>query len=231
MIDSTKTDKNTRILKLYHQLINGQYVDKSLFSWENGINERSFDRDIEDLRLFLSEIHTSRELLYDKINNVYYLTGDTPVFMERMDAAVIAKILLESHVLRDDEIMGLFDALLKTTVPKDATAIKDYLKHDALQYQSDIKVPIMKLLGDIYAVIDSGTDIELTIHTIERDSYTIKVSPLEISMKDGHFYLIAAENKSISDISQFLIEDIECFTTLPTTYAEQLQYQYHSRHK
>ena len=66
-----KTDKITRILMLYHQLVNGQHINKTLFSWEHGINERSFDRDIEDLRLFLSEIYSAREIQYNKETGTY----------------------------------------------------------------------------------------------------------------------------------------------------------------
>ena len=231
MSSLVKTDKITRILILYHQLLNGQHINKALFSWEHGINERSFDRDIEDIRLFLSELHLLRDVIYDKHSDTYYLTGDTPVYMERMDAAIIARILLDSQVLRNDEMTGLCEALLKTTVPKDAAAIQNYLKYDTAQYQSDIKVPILKLLGDLYAAIDSGTDIELAIHTTKSDLPPIVVSPLEISMKDGRFYLIAAINKNIADISHFLVDEIENFFTLPTTYAEELQYQYHNNIK
>lgn len=51
---------------LYHQLLNGEHIDKAAFSLEHNITERSFDRDIEDIRLFLSEIFSSNELLFDK---------------------------------------------------------------------------------------------------------------------------------------------------------------------
>ncbi|MBQ3217003.1 MAG: hypothetical protein IJB35_04205 [Oscillospiraceae bacterium] len=67
-----KTDKVTRVLILYHQLMHGAAVNEAWFCMEHGIDRRSFDRDIEDIRLFLSVIFVSKELRYDKINNVYF---------------------------------------------------------------------------------------------------------------------------------------------------------------
>ena len=103
----SKTDKITRILILYHKLLNGEHIDKAAFSLEHNITERSFDRDVEDIRLFLSEIFSSSELLFDKISGTYYLTGEQPQYIDRMEAVTIGRILLSSTSLRYDEMMGL----------------------------------------------------------------------------------------------------------------------------
>ena len=49
-------DKITRLLILYSSLINGDEINKTMFCFENDCSPRSFDRDIEDIRLFLSEV-------------------------------------------------------------------------------------------------------------------------------------------------------------------------------
>lgn len=46
------TDKVTRILMLYQQLLNGNIVKKATFALEHQITERTFERDIDDIRLF-----------------------------------------------------------------------------------------------------------------------------------------------------------------------------------
>lgn len=70
MLDGT--DKNTRILRLYDDLINGKVVNKTTFSINCKISERTFDRDIQDIRLFLSEKFSPTELLFDKSKNGYF---------------------------------------------------------------------------------------------------------------------------------------------------------------
>ena len=47
-------DKITRMLSLYSKLINGEGVNKTIFCFENDCSPRTFDRDIEDVRIYLS---------------------------------------------------------------------------------------------------------------------------------------------------------------------------------
>ena len=68
-------DKVTRVLLLFYQLSCGKHVSKVSFCQECGITGRSFDRDIEDIRLFLSELYTNSELLFDRQTNTYYISN------------------------------------------------------------------------------------------------------------------------------------------------------------
>ena len=47
-------DKITRILLLYSKLMKGEEVDKIMFCFENNCSSRTFERDIEDIRLYLT---------------------------------------------------------------------------------------------------------------------------------------------------------------------------------
>lgn len=64
-------DKITRILILYRLLMHGDLINKYSASLEFGISERSFDRDIQDIRLFLSESFSNLELVYDEERRGY----------------------------------------------------------------------------------------------------------------------------------------------------------------
>ena len=48
--------KITRLLFLFSKLINGEKVNKTVFCFEHDCSPRTFDRDIQEIRLFLSEI-------------------------------------------------------------------------------------------------------------------------------------------------------------------------------
>ena len=109
-----RTGKATRVLMLYQRLLKGELVDKITYSLEYGVNERTFDRDIEEIRMFLSETYSSDELLFDRETNTYYLTGRRPQYIDRMDATVISKILLESKAFCTVEMQGLIDTILST---------------------------------------------------------------------------------------------------------------------
>lgn len=59
-------DKITRILMLYSKLMQGEIINKTRFCLETECRSRSFDRDIEDIRLYLSESYSASELRYDR---------------------------------------------------------------------------------------------------------------------------------------------------------------------
>ena len=67
------TNKINRMLLLFHKLIKGEHIHKADFARTHDVSERSVERDIEDIRIFLSEIHSNDNLIFDKLENVYYL--------------------------------------------------------------------------------------------------------------------------------------------------------------
>lgn len=223
----SKTDKITRVLMLYHRLLNGQHIDKTSFSLEHGINERSFDRDIEDVRLFLNESFSFSELIYDRELETYYLTGDRPRFMDRMDAAIISQLLLSSQSLRKDEAVGLFHALLSVVAPNDAKAIYEYLQQNVNQYQSQTDAALLKTLGDLYVVIHNSTDIMITFR-VDDAVETIQIAPLEIEVVDSIFYLVGAEKMDFFRINRYRIDRIEHFQPLSSFHARTLKEKYYT---
>lgn len=221
-----KTDKITRVLTLYQQLSSGQDVNKAYFSLMHGISERSFDRDIEDIRLFLSESYSGEDLLYDKETDAYRLSGSQPSFMDRMDAAVIAKILLSSSAFRKDEVTGLYDSLLTMVHPRDAGVIREYLQQDIQQYESFTRDALLKTIGDLFVAIRSGVDLELTIRSQNGGNEALPCSPLELRIEDNCFFLIAAKERTLSQIVYLPLESIDNFRKLPSSFAQTLQKQY-----
>lgn len=204
---------------LYHQLLNGEHIDKAAFSLEHNITERSFDRDIEDIRLFLSEIFSPRELLFDKERKTYYLTGEQPQYIDRMEAAAIGRILLSSSSLRYDEMMGLLHVLLTAVSEDDANAVRSYLRRGIAGYTSQINAAILKLLDDLYGVIQEQRNIEITILDDAGNPLVKSVSPLEIDLVKDTFYLIAADASSPFKITRYPAQEILGFTQLDTTHS------------
>mgnify|MGYP000354585598 CR=1 FL=1 len=225
-MDSMKADKATRILMLYRQLLCGQSVDKVTYSLEYGINERTFSRDIETIRVFLGEIYSENQLLFDRDSNTYYLTGKRPRYMNRMDATILIKILLESGLLRKDEMEGLIDVVLSSVQQYDAEVIKDYLSYDIKSYTSETSNAVLKFVGDLYGVLKAGYDIELIYSKEEGYIETMKVSPLQIICKEHGFYLIAAFEFNLEKIEEISVDLIVRFKILQTTFAKELKKTY-----
>lgn len=71
---------------------------------------RTFDRDIEDVRLYLSELFCNEELIYDRWKMFITLCFQRKA-IETMEYLFIEKVLLDTGVLRTDEMDGLLTHL------------------------------------------------------------------------------------------------------------------------
>lgn len=86
-------DKITRMLMLYSSLMNGEEINKTIFCFENDCSPRSFDRDIKDIRLFLSESFSVLGLNYNRKITPIILrgrkttVGSDGIFVYRKDFA------------------------------------------------------------------------------------------------------------------------------------------------
>ena len=68
-------DKIDRVLGIYSKLMNGSIINKAEEAQNYGVNERSIQRDIEDIRSYLdkSSVDTGimSTVIYDRINKGY----------------------------------------------------------------------------------------------------------------------------------------------------------------
>ena len=221
-----KTDKVERILRLYHRLMHGQHVNKAVFCFEHEIDGRSFDRDVQDIRLFLSEIYDPRELHFDKVRNVYYLRGQTLSQMDVADATVLGKLLLQSGLFRRDEAEGLLAALSATVGAQDLAKLKTATKQDLRQYHSaPHNKPIVKILNDLTSVITHQNQIKLTL---DRDGKkdVVEVAPMELLFDPPRIYLCAFDPASPDRTVLYPVDEIHSFEILPGTYPYKLKQKY-----
>ena len=78
-----RQSKNSRVLDLYQRFCDGQIIHKSEEAQRFGIDERSVQRDIEDIRAYLNERTAQgrgdgRELIYDRQKKGFLLASYQP---------------------------------------------------------------------------------------------------------------------------------------------------------
>ena len=221
------TDKITRILTLYKQLREVNFVNKTVFTIEHGITERSFDRDIEDLRLFLSEVFASEELLFDRQQNAYYLSGQTLNQMGAVEAFVFSKLLLGNSVFRNDETLGLLNSLLSTIDKKNQSSVYSQLKHDLNSLSSeDKKVALLKSIQDLNNCILQEKEMEIKYLNEDCETTEIKIAPVDIIFSE-HWFLIAYEKiNRYKSLSHYRIDKIIEFNVTGEHYTMLLKEKY-----
>ena len=183
-------DKITRLLLLYSKLIQGEKVNKLSFCMETDSLPRTFDRDIEDVRLYLSELFCNEEVIYDRQENVYYFAGFQRKALETMEYLFIERVLLDTGVLRTDEMDGLLTHLASNAegVGKMAFREKECIK----QYDEPLhKKAILKMHGDLATIITNKSIIKINYIKMSGEVVEREIIPCTIKYDLGYLYLIA----------------------------------------
>jgi len=192
-----KDIKVNRILTIYTKLVHGEIVNKREMAEMFNVNEKTIQRDLEDIRTYFSDNRESlgsKEIVYRRNKKGYSLDNRDDV-LTREDILAITKILLESRAFCKDELKHLTNSILGQVDSKQRKCIKDIIGNELLNY-----VPLKHndlLLSKIWDLSELIRNKELTqITYIKIDGVEVKriVKPVAIIFSEYYFYLIAYFN-------------------------------------
>lgn len=223
-------DKINRILMLFHKFTQGEKIDKKDFSKDNGISERSFDRDIEDIRNFLAEIYAAGEICFNKADNVYYLSGWNKHKLSSIEVITIMKVLLGARVLRKDEMQGLAASVRMMTDPMARKEAVNSIYSELDNYVSPVHgKAILKMLEDLNKVIQLRLKIDINYTKANGERIQRRVLPLIFIFSEFYFYLIAfIDGAEYKYPAFFRVDRIESFKMTDEHYSEQLYEKYNA---
>lgn len=183
-------DKVTRVLTLYTELLKGEKINKTIFSFQHNCSDRTFDRDIEDIRLFLSESFSPMNLNYDKISNTYYIEGAEYSQLEPLEYLFIERVLKDTSVLRQDELNKLLSHLLSNT--ENSQSLVQSKNSDYTEYSTpNHNKAILKIHGDLTMIITRKKCIRIKYSNENGEKTEHDIIPCTIISDMGYMYLIA----------------------------------------
>lgn len=186
-------DKVTRMLILYTELIKGKNINKTMFCFQNGCSPRTFERDIEDIRLFLSESFDFLELNYDKVTNIYYIEGAKRAGLEPIEYLFIERVLKDTALLRKDELEKLLAHLSSSTENTRPLIPDKNIKNANYQSPTHNKA-LLKIHGDLDSVIKKNKCIKIRYFKRLGEEVEREVIPCTIKFDLGYMYLIGYRN-------------------------------------
>ena len=87
--------KVERIINLYNRLAEGEVLNKADEAARFEVNERSIQRDLEDIRAyFANDLESNRELIYDRTQKGYVLVQNQKKSLTNSEILTACKILL-----------------------------------------------------------------------------------------------------------------------------------------
>lgn len=197
-MEDLKSDKTARILGLYTKLINGQVINKAEEAQNSGVNERSIQRDIDDIRNFLEDetVNTGivNSVVYDREKKGYRLEQAEKMNLSNSEILAICKILIDSRAFPKAEMYSLLDRLVMCCVPKpNQTLVSKLIENEKFHYiEPRHKTAVLDHMWDIGQAIRETRYIEMDyLRTKDKKIVTRKVKPLAIMFSEFYFYLTA----------------------------------------
>ena len=198
MIDDYKNGKIERILGIYTKLLSGNIVNKLKEAQEYGVNERTIQRDIQDIRSYM-ETEAERtgcinSVVYDRIKKGYRLEQIYKMKLTNSEVLAVCKILLDSRAFTKKEMTDMLDKLVACCVPKEnQKMVTDLISNEEFHYvEPRHRTQFIDTMWDIGQAIRESRYIEIQYFRIKDKSVvTRKVKPAAIMFSEYYFYLTA----------------------------------------
>lgn len=197
-MDSVKNDKIERVLGIYTKLLNGDIVKKPEEAQNYGVNERSIQRDIDDIRNFLDLDSENtgyiNSIIYDRSEKGYRMEQVYKIKLTNSQVLAVCKILLDSRAFTKEEMTEMLDKLISCCVPKsNQRLVNELIKNEVFHYiEPQHKTKFIDTMWNIGTAIHSCHYIEIS-YARNKDKKVVKrkVKPVAIMFSEFYFYLTA----------------------------------------
>ena len=204
-------NKNQRVLDIYARLCEGKMISKAEESLKFGVDERSIQRDIDDIRAFLNtraveDVADQRKIAYNRVKKGYEMTGCEGSMMSNSEILAVSKILLESRAFTKEEIDSILNKMIAGCVPlKNMKLVSDLISNEKFHYVAiRSSSAIHEKLWELGEEIQKHNLIELVYQKQVYLKETVKriVQPVAILFSEYYFYLNAY---IVEKIPQYLL--------------------------
>lgn len=197
-----KTDRAYRLLQMHERLSQGAPVIKDKLMADFGVPAKTFQRDIDSLRLYCAE-HGGGELVYDRKGRCYRLRAKS-IKLTKEDVFAICKILIESRALNREEFDGIISKLLQQCEADEGKAVKALIANERVNYiQLQHGKPLVRILWELAECIAGQSIVKFFYKRLDGTIRNHEVKPVGILFSEFYFYLIG-----------FMADDSKAFPTV-----------------
>ena len=187
--------KVERIINLYNRLVEGEVLNKADEAARFEVNERSIQRDLEDIRAYLAnDPESNGELIYDRTQKGYVLVQNQKKSLTNSEILTVCKILLESRSLTKEEMYPIIDKLLQCCVPYgNYKKVSDLIKNEKFHYlEPHHGKKFVDTMWDIGSAVNEHRLMKIRYQKLkEPDKVMRMIQPVGIMFSEYYFYLCA----------------------------------------
>ena len=193
--DQLLDKKVERVINLYNRLSEGEVLNKAEEASRFDVNERSIQRDLEDIRVyFANDPESNRELVYDRSQKGYVLVQNQKKSLTNSEVLTVCKILLESRSLVKEEMYPIIDKLLQCCVPYgNYKKVFDLINNEKFHYlEPHHGKAFVDVMWDIGTAVNERRLMRIRYQKLkEPDKVMRMIQPVGLMFSEYYFYLCA----------------------------------------
>ncbi len=199
-LSKAKHSKNNRTLDIYVRLCEGHIIKKPEEALRFGVDERSIQRDIDDIRAFLADRRDEtsadmRKIKYSRNKQGFFMAGQESSLMSNSEILAVSKILLESRAFSKEEIDALIRKLIAGCVPLDnMKLVSDLIANEKYHYvEVHNSGSVHEKLWELGLNIKQSKVMNIMYERRTPSLSTVKhcIVPVSILFSEYYFYLNA----------------------------------------
>ena len=189
-------DKKTeRIIDIHNRLRDRHIIKKSEEALRFNVNNRTIQRDIDDIRTYYAEKNElGKELIYDRAKKGYVLTERNLSALSNSEIFSVCKILLESRSMVKSEMFPIIDKLLLNCVPyEEGKKIASLISNEKFHYlEPHHGKKFVDIMWDISSAVYEHRLMRIRYQKLkEPDKVMRLIQPVGIMFSEYYFYLTA----------------------------------------
>ena len=188
------------MLDIYQRLCEGRIIVKAEEAQRSGVDERSVQRDIDDIRAYLHDrvllgTGDGREVIYDRQQKGFRLASYQAPLMTNSEILAVSKILLESRAFSKADMFTILDKLVAGCVPqKNMKLVTELLANEKFHYtELTHPVGVQEKMWDIGSDIQKRNLMALRYQRQDTSQPPVEriVEPVSLLFSEYYFYLNA----------------------------------------
>lgn len=189
-------DKKTeRIIDIHNRLRDRHIIKKSEEALRFNVNNRTIQRDIDDIRTYYTEKNElGKELIYDRARKGYVLTERNLSALSNSEIFSVCKILLESRSMVKSEMFPIIDKLLLNCVPyEEGKKVASLISNEKFHYlEPHHGKKFVDIMWDISSAVYEHRLMRIRYQKLkEPDKVMRLIQPVGIMFSEYYFYLTA----------------------------------------
>lgn len=195
--DNQNQQKAMRILSIFERLNKGHIISKQQEAERFGVNTKTIQRDLEDLRLYLTDTNggeVSQYIVFNHKANGYVLQRESRNWLSNKEILAVSKVLLESRAFSKEEMEELLEKIVHQCAPRESKQIQEIIRNEWFHYiPLQHRQPLLEKLWDLSQSVREQKLISMEYQRVPPAGLVQRVvEPLGIIFAEYYFYLIAA---------------------------------------